>query len=83
MDIWYIILVLLVTARLFSELARRFNIPPLAGELIAGIILGLIFNTWSSTFPELSNLHDNEVFTSITEFGMFFLMLYAGVELNF
>ncbi len=83
MDIWYIILVLLVTARLFSELARRFNMPPLAGELIAGIILGLIFNTWSGNFPELSNLHDNEVFTAITEFGMFFLMLYAGVELNF
>jgi len=83
MDIWYIILVLLVTARLFSEMARRFAIPPLAGELIAGIILGIIFNTWSDTFTELSHLHDNEVFTAITEFGMFFLMLYAGVELNF
>ncbi|PLX02153.1 MAG: cation:proton antiporter [Marinilabiliales bacterium] len=83
MDIWYIILVLLVTARLFSEMARRFSIPPLAGELVAGIILGIIFNTWSGTFTELSNLHDNEVFTAITEFGMFFLMLYAGVELNF
>lgn len=83
MDIWYIILVLLVTARLFSELARRFNIPPLAGELIAGIVLGIVFNTWPVTFPELSTLHDNEVFTAITEFGMFFLMLYAGVELNF
>ncbi len=83
MDIWYIILVLLVTARLFSEMARRFSIPPLAGELVAGIVLGIIFNTWSGTFTELSNLHDNEVFTAITEFGMFFLMLYAGVELNF
>lgn len=83
MEIWYIILVLLVTARLFSELARRFNIPPLAGELVAGILLGIVFNTWSGTFPELSHLHDNEVFTAITEFGMFFLMLYAGVELNF
>jgi len=83
MEIWYIILVLLVTARLFSELARRFNIPPLAGELVAGILLGIVFSTWSGTFPELSQLHDNEVFTAITEFGMFFLMLYAGVELNF
>lgn len=83
MDIWYIILVLLVTARLFSEVARRFDIPPLAGELIAGIVLGIVFNNWSGTFPEMSQLHDNEVFRAITEFGMFFLMLYAGVELNF
>jgi len=83
MDILYIMLILLVTARLFSEISRRFNIPSLAGELFAGILLGIVFNYWSGTFPELSNLHNNEVFTAITEFGMFFLMLYAGVELNF
>jgi len=76
-------LILLVSAKLFSEIARRINIPPLAGELLAGIILGVIFNNWSGTFPELSHLHDNEVFVAITEFGMFFLMLYAGVELNY
>ncbi len=83
MDIWYIMLILLVSAKLFSELARRFQIPPLAGEIFAGIILGVIFNHWSGTFPELSHLHDSEVFIAITELGMFFLMLYAGVELNF
>jgi len=83
MEIWYILLVILVSARLFSEIARRINIPPLAGEITAGVALGLIFTTYSHLFPELSSLHDNEVFTAVTEFGIFFLMLYAGLELNY
>ena len=83
LDIWYILLILLVTARLFSELARRVNIPSLAGEITAGIVMGLIFRNFSDTFPELVHIQDNEVFRAITEFGMFFLMLYAGIELHY
>lgn len=83
MDIWYILLILLVTARIFSEISRRIKIPPLAGEILAGVVLGLIFNAWSETFPVLSHLHDHEVFVAITEFGIFFLMLYAGIELSY
>ncbi|HKJ79808.1 MAG TPA: cation:proton antiporter [Prolixibacteraceae bacterium] len=83
MDIWFILLLLLFTARVFSELARRFKVPSLAGEMTAGILLGIVFNQYSSVFPELANLQDNEVFHAITEFGMFFLMLYAGIELHF
>lgn len=83
MDIWYIMLILLVTARLFSEFSRRINIPPLAGEILAGVLLGLIFNSYSETLPVLAKLHDHEVFVAITEFGIFFLMLYAGIELSY
>jgi len=83
MDIWYILLILLVTARLFSEFSRRINIPPLAGEILAGVLLGLVFNTYSETLPVLANLHHHEVFVAITEFGIFFLMLYAGIELSY
>lgn len=83
MDIWYILLIILVTARLFSEISRRLKIPPLAGEIIAGVVLGLVFNAYSKSFPVLAHLHDNEVFVTITEFGIFFLMLYAGIGLSY
>lgn len=83
MDIWFILLIILLTARIFSEIARRFNIPPLAGEILAGVLLGLVFNNYSETFPVLAHLNDHEVFVAITEFGIFFLMLFAGIELSF
>lgn len=76
-------LILLVTARIFSEISRRIKIPPLAGEILAGVVLGLIFNAYSEKFPVLAHLHDHEVFVAITEFGIFFLMLYAGIELSY
>ncbi|MBD3637892.1 MAG: cation:proton antiporter [Crocinitomicaceae bacterium] len=83
MVILYILLILLVTTRIFGEIARRLNVAALAGEIIGGIFLGLIFNQFSDTFTVLSDLENNEVFHAITELGMFFLMLYAGIELNF
>ncbi len=83
MHIWYILLILLVTARLFGEISRRFNIPPLTGEILAGVVLGLVFNSYSDAFPVLAHLHDSEVFTALTDLGIFFLMLYAGLELSF
>lgn len=83
LDIWYILLILLATARLFSEAARRMKIPSLAGEMNAGIVLGIVFAKYSETFPDLANIQENEVFHAITEFGMFFLMLYAGIELHY
>ncbi|QIA09084.1 cation:proton antiporter [Draconibacterium halophilum] len=83
LDIWYILLILLVTARLFSELARRIKIPSLAGEMTAGIVIGLVLTNFSGTFPDLAQIHENEVFQAITELGMFFLMLFAGIELHY
>lgn len=82
MEILYIILVLLVTARIFSELAVRVNVPSLVGEIAAGIVLGLIFSEFNGSFPILSDLEHNEIFHAITELGIFFLMLYAGLELR-
>jgi len=83
MEIWTILLILLVTARFFSEIARRLRLPSLTGEIVAGILLGIAFDRLSGTFPELGKLSHDKVFHTITEFGMFFLMLYAGVELQF
>lgn len=82
MELLYILLVLLVVTRACGELAERVGQPVLVGELVSGIGLGLLVSHFSGTFPVLSDLADNEVFHGVTELGMFFLMLLAGVELR-
>ena len=83
MHIWYVLLILLVTARIFGELSKRIGIPALAGEILSGVLLGLAFGYFPDFTPNVTHLHDNEVFTAITDLGIFFLMLYAGVELSY
>lgn len=82
MELIYILMVLLVVTRVFGELAERIGQPTIAGELVAGIVLGVTVSFFSDSLPVLANLHDNEVFTAVTDLAIFFLMLYAGVELS-
>jgi Kef-type K+ transport system membrane component KefB len=81
-EILYVLLILLAITRFFGEVAVRLRQPPLVGELISGILLGMLVNRYSTAFPILSGLTDNEVFTAITDLGVFFLMLFAGIEMH-
>jgi Kef-type K+ transport system membrane component KefB len=81
-DLFYVLLVLLVLTRTFGEVAERLNQPALVGELIAGITLGAIVARFPGEFPELANLRDDNVFAAIGDLGMFFLMLFAGIEMQ-
>jgi len=82
MEILYVLLILLVATRVLGELSERLGQPALLGELIAGIILGVGLAQFSESLPVLSGLADNEVFKAITDLGIFFLMLLAGVEMH-
>lgn len=82
MEILYILLVLLLVTRIFGELAERVGQPALVGELFSGIALGVIVARYTDTFPVLSELTEDPVFLAITDLGVFFLMLYGGVELQ-
>lgn len=82
MHILYIILVLLIITRLFGELAERFGQPALLGELVSGILLGIVIHHYGASFPVLSGIEDNEVFTALTDLGIFFLMLLGGIEMH-
>jgi Kef-type K+ transport system membrane component KefB len=82
MEILYVLLVLLVVTRLFGEVAVRVGQPALVGELLAGVLLGVVVAAHAETFPTLAHLTDDPVFTAITDLGIFFLMLLAGVELR-
>jgi Kef-type K+ transport system membrane component KefB len=82
MELLYILLVLLLLTRLFGELAKRIGQPSLIGEVIAGIVLGTFTTRFPNTFPELTDLTGNKVFTALTDLAIFFLMLLAGMRMH-
>jgi Kef-type K+ transport system membrane component KefB len=82
MELFFILLVLLVVTRAFGEVASRLGQPALVGEIVSGIVLGTVVGHYAETFPTLSNLQSNQVFEAITDLGMFFIMLFAGIEMQ-
>jgi len=82
MNLLYVLLVLLLVTRVCGELAERLRQPALVGELIAGIALGMVATRFHDELPVLAGLPENEVFNSITDLSIFFLMLLAGIELR-
>ena len=82
MEILYVLLVLLVVTRFCGEIAVRLKQPALVGELVSGIVLGVVVRAYSGSFPVLAGLADDEVFLAITDLGVFFLMLLAGLEMR-
>lgn len=82
MEVLYVLLVLLATTRALGEVAVRLGQPALVGELLAGVLLGIAVVQQSHLFPILGELPEDRVFASITDLGIFFLMLMAGLELR-
>lgn len=82
MELLYILLVLLAMSRIFAEIAERAGQPPLVGELVAGVSLGLFVHHFADALPVLSSLHGNETFDHISDLAIFFLMMLAGMELR-
>jgi Kef-type K+ transport system membrane component KefB len=82
MEILYLILVLLAVTRVFAELAERVQLPAIVGELIAGVALGFVLQRFSGHFPSLASDLQGEAFWSLTDLGMFFLMLLAGIRME-
>jgi Kef-type K+ transport system membrane component KefB len=68
------ILIILATAKLFGELAKRAKQPALVGELSAGMILGP--SLFFIIKPDDSNLE------LLSHIAVFFLMLLAGLEMD-
>ena len=65
------LLIILLTARILAELAGRLQVPPVLGELCAGILLG----------PSLLGLLEpNEVFKLLAEIGVILLLFDVGLE---
>jgi len=67
------LLILMVVIWTMAVLLRRFGIPTIMGELLAGIIIG----------PAVLGLvQPSEIIEILAQLGIFFLMLHTGVETN-
>ena len=82
MEILIVLLILLAVTRILGEFAERLGQPALVGELVAGIVLGMIVHAYPETFPAFSELGEDPAFVAITDLGVFFLMLLAGIEMK-
>lgn len=82
MELLYTLLVLLAVTRLCGEVAIRVRQPALVGELIGGILVGVVVHAAPDAFPTLNGLSTDAEFSAVTDLGVFFLMLLAGMELQ-
>ncbi len=78
--------ILLIVARLVGEFFRKFKMPLVVGELMAGICLGP--SLLGQYFPQVSNLVLNKesnsaiAFNGITSISVIMLLFVAGMEVD-
>ncbi len=65
------LMAMLLTARLFAEVAARLKAPPVIGELLAGVLLGPSLLGWISP---------SEVIKLLAEIGIILLLFEVGLE---
>ena len=81
------VFILLLAARGLGELFRKWEQPPLVGELIAGVILGpTLFGRF---FPKLfgvifpSDVFQRNMLETVAWLGVLFMLLQTGFEIDF
>jgi len=67
------LLILMVVIWSMAVLLRRFGVPTIMGELLAGILIGPAV---------LGLIQPSEIIDILAQLGIFFLMLHTGVETN-
>lgn len=67
------LLIILLTARVFAELASHLQAPPVIGEILAGVLLGPSLLGW---------IEPVEVIRLLAEIGIILLLFEVGLETN-
>ncbi len=75
------LLILILATRLFGELFERLQQPASIGEIIAGVLLAVMATT-PFAYPLIGGLPQSPFLEVAAEFGIFFLVLYAGIEIR-
>jgi Kef-type K+ transport system membrane component KefB len=65
------LILILLTTVLLGQLFARFNLPAVIGQLLSGILLGPAILNW---------IHNNDIISLFSEFGVILLMFLAGLE---
>lgn len=76
------LLILLLVARLFGAAADRMGQSATMGEVLAGVVVGLVFAWSGGLLPPLGVLSDGWLLPRAADLGIFLVILYAGVEMR-
>jgi Kef-type K+ transport system membrane component KefB len=86
LNLLIIISVVLITARLFGEVCRKFNLPVVIGEVVAGLLIGpsLLGGLFPKLFNEvfISQPRSYGAFDGLANVGFILLMFVAGIEVD-
>lgn len=75
------LLILILATRLFGEMFTRLRQPASIGEIFAGVLLAVIATTPFAA-PFIGGLPQSPFLKGAAEFGIFFLLLFAGIEMR-
>jgi Kef-type K+ transport system membrane component KefB len=78
----YILLILLLVTRIGSEIAVRLKQPALVGELLGGVLLGILVVSAPESAEAIAELDQDQTFQAVLDLAVFFLMLLAGIEMR-
>lgn len=73
------LLLIMVIARVAAELAERIKVPPVLGEIVAGILIGPSVLGW---VDPVSNLAVGEMILLLGEIGVILLLFQVGMEMD-
>ena len=76
------ILIVVIATRIFGRLAVRAHQPASVGEILAGIGLAVGFTAYAGNTHLIAAIVASPATEQVAQIGIFFLMLYAGVELQ-
>ncbi|MDX1379867.1 MAG: cation:proton antiporter [Xanthomonadales bacterium] len=82
MHLLYVLLILLVVTRTGSEIAVRLKQPALVGELLGGVLLGILIVSAPESAEAIAELDSDQTFQAVLDLAVFFLMLLAGIEMR-
>jgi len=77
--------VILASASILGEVARRFSLPPLVGELLAGVLLGptVLGRLWPGDGPYLPwKEPPGALLAALTDLAVALLLLVAGMQVR-
>ncbi len=76
------LLIMLVAAWVFGHGAEAIKLPASVGQVLAGVVVGMSGNYFSQYVPLLDGISSSPSVMGVGEAGIFFLLLYAGIEMQ-
>lgn len=76
------LLTILLAAWVFGHVAEAIKLPAAVGQVLAGVVIALLSGILPPSVPLLHGIAESTAIAGVGEAGIFFLLLYAGIEMK-